>query len=455
VTGLRTTAPDRVRAPGGWRALLPVVALVTHGACADPQTTGGAVIALSPDPNRNTADQIAAELERVEILLDATQGGFNGLGDPPAGFRAIDPDGDGQPELMVTMEVGADGALPELLLEPGSNHDTPIAVRARGLDAQGRVAAYGGAAARALFESDQQPRILVPFNLSPSHLPPRIVAVVPQKLPTSSLAGSPSLAAVAFYSSRQLDSKTVNTDNVHVWVGARELKGSFKSRPCAGGLEMWTFSPAECVESLLITGELMRIKLVIDATVKDTDGRAIAHPGGFEQSTDLTLAQFGACQTIAFDCFGYVSSAAGHVDLRCNPGTKRLEPTPCSLVPGSCGSPWLAFTWRIAESAAQCESFHDGAAYVEEHGSCAIEKPWPCNHPTTDCKGVGGGWCDLGERQCEPAPCTDPDSCPGGHLVCVSQRCLPRIGACLDDCQRFGGCPTFSKRCDADDHVCR
>jgi hypothetical protein len=396
---------------------------------------GGAVIALTPDTTRNTPQQVLGQLARVELMIDA-RGGFKNLSVEVEGFSVVDADGDSEDELLLAIEPPGD-RLPEVFLAPGSNRDTEIAIRARGLDEKGRVAAYGGVEAQQLFFERTVDRVEVPFNLSRSHLPPRIIAVAPESLPADMFPRS--VRSIAFYSSRALDPVSLERQ-LRVLVQdskgwSATVKKALVRRACAGGVEMWTYTP-ECRKA-------SAVKLMLGAGVTAADGAPLEGP--FERLLDLSLAQIGECPPIACSA----SSPLSAPGARCAAGHWR--PTACTLVASACSAPWEVFGWTRGEENADCEAHREGT--MASGGFCVVQKPWPC-YGDFNCPGTSLGGCV--DDHCKPATCTD--SCPGADpsLLCVPTRgCLPRIGTCAEDCTRFGGCPDFEERCDKTERVCR
>jgi hypothetical protein len=419
------------------------------GACGDEDT--GALIVLTPDSDYNSEDQVAEPLVAVQLMFDAEQG-FHGINpaDPQAeGFQTLDLDGDGQVELFLELDVSAIRKLPLVRLDPGGNLDKRIAVRARGIDAYGEVAAYGGLEARKLFVSGELYEIKVPFNLAFSHLPPRIIAVTPRTMPNP-----PGLAFLAFYSSKPLSQGSL-ANHVHVTLvgslsGSKTVAGNLVGpSSCPFGAEMWKFVPDECYDSLL---ESRTINLKIDPEVTDSQGQGIqdatGNPG-FEAARELASnVSFGAC-TIMLGCHQLGTNPTYAPDLICNDSTGMYEPARCSVDPLGCEDGRLVFDALSTRSTADCQAVRFDTYHHPESGSCVIEAPWPCNS-RLDCSDIGEGECDGITSQCVAEACDHTGGCQGDFgMVCVEIQdgCLPRIGGCTADCSAFHGCPELDQDC--------
>ena len=423
------------------RAILTLLALLLTG-CGGDEQDADAIIELVPD--LNSPREVAEKLENIEMLFDA-QGGFSGRAE---GFTTVDPDDDGETELLLTMYVGGKITLPVVGLSAGSHRDTPIAIRARGLNSAGEVVALGGIDPRVLFAPSGRSEVEIPFNLTRQGLDPRVVAVAPLVVPREGI-----LDSIAFYTTHPLDMATV-PGNISVRtvrdVGGSEedIAGSFsESGACPFGTHMYTFTPSDCHRSAQWLGG---VKLAVGPGVLDTSGREL---GG--TTTTITIDQtkeLGAC-TPQSGCDEIGFASVDDIDIACDLLTGRYKPAPCSVAAGGCegGS---VFDWVTAADTPECQAFR--ADTVHQEGACAILDPWPCTDAAA-CSGVGSGTCDGGTGQCIPESCTT--SCTPDTLVCVSGAgCLPKIGGCTQDCQSYGACPEFDQECvlgESGGHVCR
>ena len=418
--------------------------------CGQTDQDADAIIKLVVDPALNSEREVAQQLSNIELLFDA-QGGFQGVNDhnPKVDdFIAEDPDGDGETELLLRMGVSGRTTLPSIGLGAGSNRSTPIAVRARGLDSAGEVAALGGIDARILFSPSGRSEVEVPFNLTRTGLPPRIVAVAPLAVPRDGI-----LDSIAFYTTHPLDTATLS-GNISVRVvpsgggGEEEVSGTFsESGACPFGTYMYTFTPAACHSSV---HRLAGIKLAVGPGVTDTSGREL---GGLTATINIEQTkEFGAC-TPQTRCDEIGIAAAEDSDIACDLQTGLFAPAPCSAVAAGCQAP-AVFDWVPATGTPECQAFRPDT--VHQNGACVVLNPWPCTGPGA-CAGVGSGTCDDGIGQCIPDSCTG--SCTPDTLVCVSgEGCLPKIGGCTQDCGTYGACPEFDQECvlgESGGHVCR
>ncbi len=155
-----------------------LLALLSHSAC-DAEDVTALRLRLVFDPELQSERQILSAVERLELVLDAS-GGFAGLsaaGQRVGELSAADPDGDGVLELVLTRALKGQAALPLLRLLPGKNGNRAFQITARGL-AGSELAAFGGLGA-VRFAQGASLDVLVPFNLRPAFLPPRVLFTLP------------------------------------------------------------------------------------------------------------------------------------------------------------------------------------------------------------------------------------------------------------------------------------
>lgn len=418
---------------------LILLALAAPGGCGPDALDADALVKLVADPAQNSEREVAERLVNIEVLFDA-QGGFKSVNDanPKAeGFLAGDLDGDGEAELLLKMSWRGRQSLPAIGLNAGSNRNTKIAVRARGLDDSGEVAALGGIDARILFAPSGQSEVEVPFNLSRAGLPPRIVGVSPMTVPSQG-----GLASIALFASGPLESSYL-ADDVSVWLvpagggSDEQVPGAFSGPvPCPFGTRMYTFTPEGCRQSpRWLTG----VKLTT------TEGLSVTIP--VDQ-----VKEFGPCAPRR-NCDQIGIGAPDDTDIVCDLQTGLFEPAPCSLTVLGC-QPGEVFDRVAAAGTPECRAFRSDAFHQD--GFCVLADPWPCAGPEA-CAGVGTGVCDQGTKLCIPDPCTD--SCTPDSLACVpGEGCLPRMGGCAQDCLAYSACPEFDQECvlgESGGHVCR
>jgi len=425
------------------KILIFLLGLLLAG-CGESEQDADALIILLNDPALNTEREVAGQLETIEMLFDA-QGGFSKKAE---GFTTVDLDDDQETELLLTMHVGGKITLPVVGLNAGSHRDTPIAIRARGLNSAEEVTALGGIDARVLFAPSGRSEVEIPFNLTRQGQDPRIVAVAPLEVPSGGV-----LDSLAFYTTQPLDMATL-PDNISVRAvasgggGEEEIGGTFsESGACPFGTYMYVFTPTDCHRSAHWLGG---VKLAVGTEATDTAGRPL-----WSMTTTITIDQtkeLGAC-TPQTGCDEIGIASVDDIDIVCDLQTGRYKPAPCSVASAGCLNQSV-FDWVAAADTAGCQAFRPDT--VEQDGACAILDPWPCTGSSA-CSGVGSGTCDEGIGQCIPDSCNG--DCTPDTLVCVSgEGCLPRIGGCAQDCQVYGACPEFDQECvlgESGGHVCQ
>ncbi len=450
------------RGRSGAPELLPLLApclglLVLATACgnsassgSDSTASGWAKVIFSPDAGRNSEEQVAAVVRSIELLLDSPTG-FDNLGTASTSaldFEIQNPDKDDAQELLARLSSVGPERLPVLRMDPGSQGDRPIALRARGLDGQQQIVAYGESPAQPLFSGDEVTYQSVPFNLAPSRLPPELLAVTPQSLPSGIVLGSIAIQVSKPLSGPSLDGHTQIT-LITAPVGAPQqetpIAGTWTGPlRCPNGLEMWRFTPTSCLEVGLLSAA---IRLSLDAAVTDLAGQPLRTDSAASitwTSNFTELRGFGPCA-------GYNCGIGGGIllyrsDLRCDSATGRLEAASCTVPLGekTCGQGIFRFDWVSAKDDAGCQTFREDS--YQAQGSCVIANPWPCTS-NGRCEGIGLKRCDTVTSQCVPASCDD-GICTDPSQVCVPGKgCLPRMGTCREDCSVAGGCPEFSQTC--------
>ena len=133
-------------------------------------------IELVPDPNLNSEAQILERVDSLVFIFDSPDGLY-----PPGAERTngnvqiVDADADPSDlELLSTIPLG--DHLPIVRFEQADLPDVPIDVRILGESGTGPIAEGRVLAAR--FSDTIEP-LLVPFNIRPEHLPPRVGEVIP------------------------------------------------------------------------------------------------------------------------------------------------------------------------------------------------------------------------------------------------------------------------------------
>jgi hypothetical protein len=412
----------------------------TLSACS--QDTGG-LITLQPDPDLNTAAEVANQLATLEIMLDAV-GGFEAVGDQQTSagdFRAEDIDSDSEAELLAEIDVSGMGDLPKIWLSSSRNAGKDIAVRLRGLDPQDQLTAYGGKSPGRLIADDKMLDVTVPFNLVRGLRKPTVVAVTPLALPAGTYLGS-----IGFYLSTPLDQSSL-PGHVRLRLASDsaaevDVPGTLTGpRTCPFGTEMWTFTPSQCHR---LGSGACNMRLVIDPQVTDSQGRQIQGPDGtpgFDKTITCTgLDGLGDCPP-AKDCTG--ADIGPQSDIVCDRQTGLVHAAACSVGMGGCESLRDSYDWLLFDDLDTCQSYRPDSLMAD--GLCIAANPWPCQRDQ-DCQGIGPGVCDPVSEHCTPESCQD--QCSGDVSHCVTdQGCLPRLGGCTDDCDVFGSCPELSQTC--------
>ncbi len=382
-------------------------------------------IRLEPEPLFNSLAQVLAPISTIEVVLDL-EGGIDEQDTFISKFIREDVDGDGQSELVQRIPWSGESAMPEVAIDAAITPSKLVRINARGLTAQGQVAAYGGA--RFIFGTRQE--IEVPLNLTRAFLPPRIVGFAPMTFPKALYPSS-----LGFYASKTLNPDSVAQSThfvVHLSSGTTtELPVMLQYRDCPFGTQMWKATPKACYESSSLLITLTAAELVIDPQLTDTNGVPITPANTVRFKLPLSSTwHIGPCNP-SKPCEDQV--AGFHPpDAFCNRSNHLFEPTPCNLsTSGSnCQGERDVLDWAHPESQAQCAQWNPDSAFSQ--GSCALTStPRPCDEAT--CATIG--------QACQ-------DTCNLDPLVCdPSQGCLPRLMGCAQNCFGFGGCPDVRQVC--------
>lgn len=135
-------------------------------------------LTLAPDPQLNSADDLVARVERLELVVDSVDAALYPPGSERSGENFEIKDYDGDPsdlELVSTIAIG--DRLPTILLERGSIPDARVEFTLRGFDIEGTIAATGGMSG-AEFRDEIVP-VALPFDLVPTERPLRVAEVIP------------------------------------------------------------------------------------------------------------------------------------------------------------------------------------------------------------------------------------------------------------------------------------
>lgn len=179
ITGLtRTTSRTRSRLSSRRcpQAALGAFLLLALSACAEEEVA--LWVELVPNPEVNTSEQVAALVNRLDVVLDA-EDGFTALdageGDTWGAYLVTDFDGDGVLELVLTRR--GDVALEPFGLTAGHQGSRRLRITARGVDTNRTLAALGGTWGE--LAEGATGTCQVPFNLLPDRRPLRVVSMTP------------------------------------------------------------------------------------------------------------------------------------------------------------------------------------------------------------------------------------------------------------------------------------
>jgi hypothetical protein len=415
--------------------------------CTGEETS--VVLRFNPNPNLNSEAEMVEQISILELLLDA-EGGFHGVQPgslPTHDFISVDSDQDGDLELLARLELSQELILPRIRLDPGSNQATSIALKARGLDTQEQLVAFGGLPPSRLFASGEKRYVSLPFNLVPDRRSWTIAAVMPGPMPQGAV-----LESIGFIASRPLNRSSLS-EHLRLLLVTGE-PGAEQESPiefvledaiaCPLGQEMWRLRPSQCV---LLDGGKAQLRLLIDPQAQDNAQRQLsplAGPNGLDKMIDLNPLQgFGPCSPVK-SCVNS-GTMVFRPDLICDPQSGRLKPAPCSATSGACQNEEYVFSWISVDDADECLRYRLDS--FQSAGFCFLTDPWPCQS-NTDCGGLSGKRCDQQTQQCQPIACSG--ACADEELACAGgQGCLPRLARCVLNCGFVGGCPEFNQGCQA------
>jgi hypothetical protein len=187
---------------------MPRVALISYVALA-ALACGNETrvqLVLAPDPEINPAADVAAALERIQVVVDAA----DGLRAPSeSDGEAVDWDQDGEIEVVLTSPPLDGAELPVLQIGVSSNAGRDLEYRVLGFPANSALAADTAVALGGVTHACARGntcRVGAPFNLRASARPPRVVTVAP---PDGIATVPPNLAYVAVVFSTTVDEETV------------------------------------------------------------------------------------------------------------------------------------------------------------------------------------------------------------------------------------------------------
>jgi hypothetical protein len=365
-------------------------------------------LTFATTPQLCTTQQLLAEIDALELILDAPAGFSGATTQGPAGsLEARDVDGDGVLELVLRRAVH--GALPQLQLLPGSNGQHSFEIRVHGL-AGATIAATGGLASVS-FSAGVATDLTVPIDLRPDRRPPSVISTTPAA--GASLAQPFTVVSVEF-------SSVIDTTSL---TGLRLVLGD---NPTSGnGWVQWTTQsrtvqqwgveerrsvatarlPAGCAPG---AGDY---RIEASSPIKDLHGRPLD-----QDAADPATNSFSATFTVA-------GVSTGSICGGCAEGTECYPVQP--VQPGQ----------RYVCKGGQC---------VPASGSC----PQPCPdkyvcRPSTDPS--GSGECVL-DCRIEPSTCAATVVCDASSGLCTvdcKQACAAECAKdqtlcdqCLASCKK-------------------
>lgn len=156
------------------RSRLAIIVSLLAVGCSTPTAID---LSLVTDPNYTDESALLAEIETLELILDAPQGLYPLSSAREMGsMRIEDVDNDGAAELVTSFDVG--GKLPMIRVEQGGlDSDVAVDVLVRGIGATGRLAS-GENFGLSFDEGKVTSRALV-FNTLPTHRAPKVMQTVP------------------------------------------------------------------------------------------------------------------------------------------------------------------------------------------------------------------------------------------------------------------------------------
>jgi hypothetical protein len=328
------------------RAALLAVALLP-ASCADEEGDTAFDLELTPDPNLGSAEQLAAQIDTVLLVVDSPQGLYPSSAAQVVGnVQVKNVDADAWLELVVTVPVPS-GRLPWIRLRQGGLPDNPLDIRVSGVHTMGRLAETValGRVQGLRFTAGSVQSVTLPFNVRPELLPPRVLQVLPAN--TTQVAPC-RVRQIAVVFSRPMDAASLlEAGAITVTSGA-----------VAGGVTLHglRLDPEGLVavfepDNLEYPGASRILYHVSVATsVRDRNGFGLdqdpAEPGTRAYDADFSLR----CNGVAFDVCG-----SGAADATC-PGDGRLDcvDDACLLSPHSCEG-HCPGGWTCADATGICE----------------------------------------------------------------------------------------------------
>lgn len=244
------------------RRALYAIALCCSGCATQP----GVDLALVPDPNVNSDEQVLEWVDSIVMIVDSAEPGLYRIGDERSqgNVQIENADTDDALEVVVSMPVLGD-RLPLIRLMQGSMPDASLELRFLGIPPErGPAVAIGRV--QGVHLSDPIERLDVPFNLRPDLLPPRVTEVAPSD---ADPAPDCVVSTVYMMFSRPIDPATV--------APAVSVEGDVSSTVAVDSVTVdpdgrWA---TLAVSGLTGSGSTLRYRLVVTTALVDREGRAL------------------------------------------------------------------------------------------------------------------------------------------------------------------------------------
>jgi hypothetical protein len=158
-----------------------LAAVLLPASCAEDEADTAFDLELTPDTNLGSAQRLAAQIDTVLLVVDSPQGLYPASEPQVVGNVQIkNVDSDAWLELVVTVPVPS-GRLPWIRLRRGALPDEkPLDLRLSGLRTTGgSIGAVAlGRVQHLQFTEGVTRRVVVPFNVRPERLAPRVLQVL-------------------------------------------------------------------------------------------------------------------------------------------------------------------------------------------------------------------------------------------------------------------------------------
>ncbi|MCB9557956.1 MAG: hypothetical protein H6707_17720 [Deltaproteobacteria bacterium] len=298
-------------------------------------------LSLIADTNISDAEQLLAEVDVIDLVLDSDQGLYPlSAAAQYDNITISDVDNDGSAELTARFATNGLDHLPLIRVERGSLTDVPLAVSLRGLQKQTAALYAAGGLRGAMFSAGRTERLSVPFNVVPRFRPPQVSQVVPGH--GSSVSESEFSGPIFIFFTKLMDQRsllepsTITLNRISPTpqtIAARQIL-LFQDRP---GDDPTITMTVEFHLSATLSGGTYEVKVssaAVDTTAEHRPlDQAPMQPGNQGWRSTFVIAAGalkGPDPVKATQCG---SGPGCPVGTRCEPKLGRCEPTAC---PASC-----------------------------------------------------------------------------------------------------------------------